>query len=804
MYRLISKILVVFCIAALHLSAQNNYQLTGKIKDAVTHAPVEFVNVVLFSASDSSMLNATATDVKGSFKLAGSARGKVFLKYSSVGYVESGSPVIQFEKGKAQTDLGEIVLTPVALKTTEVTVTSTRSNLESSIDKKVYNFDQDAMSKAGAVSDLLQNVPSVQLDIDGNVSLRGSGKVMIMINGKTSPLLKTNAGENLEQIPASAVDHVEVITNPSAKYKPDGTAGILNIVLKKNTLQDINGNVSVNAGNNSRYNSNILLNMHPGDFSLSAGYSLRKDVRGRINSDNRTIDSLGMMNQYSGSDNQTSRPLSHMVTASVEYSHGSANTFGLSGSYMHMNFDRYQRTIQQFSNPNGVLFSNYERIRTGDEIRPDFTANFFYTHLFDRPEHELKIEYKLDNGTEKQHNQYAGYYHIPQIDQPVLETLNASEGEKTQTVNLDYTNQASEDFRFEAGYEGEFANLFQYFDAEQFDPVVGRFIVDTTVTNSFEVPEYTHAAYGTAQYAAGPFSVLAGVRGEYASVNPHLMSKGIKISSTYTNIYPTLHLGYKLDNLTEVRINYSRRVNRPERDDLNPFSAYQDNRNIRTGNPYLKPEYINSYQAGIQFNFDEVTVIPTLYYQRTQNKITRATKQLNDTTLLSTMDNLSTSDALGLELVVSLELGNTFTSNLSLNGFYNQIDASNIGYSANKSTYTWAGSWNMNMHLWAQTMLQVNANFQARRLTPQGEMNPNYVVNMGLRQDVFDDKLTLTFTVSDLFNTLRRELLVNTPTLIQDQIARRDSHIFYVGASWHFGRPDKKQKEKALKYDNSL
>ena len=291
---------------------------------------------------------------------------------------------------------------------------------------------------------------------------------------------------------------------------------------------------------------------------------------------------------------------------------------------------------------------------------------------------------------------------------------------------------------------------------------------------------------------------------EESLIKANLVSMDSIISNNYFSLYPTLHLSYKLSDVTELQLNYSRRANRPEDDELNPFPEYQDPRNIRSGNPHLKPEFIHSVEFGFQWQNESFTFVPSIFYRNKYNGFTVVTSPLNDSTLLTTRQNLSKDQSAGVELVAVGGIGKIFNTNMSVNGFYEEIDASNLGYANNKSTITWSGNISCNLNFPTSTMVQLNSNYRSSRLTPQGKTSPTFVVNLGIRQDVFDDKLSLIFTWSDIFNTLKRETVLDTQWLHQISISRRNSQTLYLGVTYHLGNNNKKSKEKALQYDNSL
>jgi outer membrane receptor protein involved in Fe transport len=295
---------------------------------------------------------------------------------------------------------------------------------------------------------------------------------------------------------------------------------------------------------------------------------------------------------------------------------------------------------------------------------------------------------------------------------------------------------------------------------------------------------------------------MAGLRLEQATLKPQLVSLDSTITNKYFNLFPTLHMQYELSKLASLQLNYSKRVHRPHDDDLNPFPEYQDPRNIRSGNPNLLPEYIHSLELGCQLQFENISFIPGIFYRYTTNRFTQITTQFNDSVLLTTETNLNSDKSGGLELVVAGSIANFLSTQLSLNGFYDQIDASNLGYNLKSSAYSWTGTFSFNFNITKTTMFQVNTNYRSLRLTPQGEIGPSYGINCGLRQDLFNEKISLVLTVSDIFNTQKQNTTLNTPLLNDYSTRQRDGQIMYLGVTYHFGKSDKK-KDK-MEYDDNL
>jgi outer membrane receptor protein involved in Fe transport len=701
-------------------------------------------------------------------------------------------------------DLGRLRLIATEVSLEEVVVTAEKPLYSASIDRKVYNVDRDLASKAGSASELLQNVPSVQVDIEGTVSLRGSANVLIMVNGKTSPLMNKNSATVLQQMPASTIDRIEVITNPSAKYKPDGTAGILNIVLKKNTSFGLNGNIASNAGNDDRYNGTLRLNYNPGPVNLFGSYGVRRDRRNRVNTDARVQnDSIAGLTYYNETMNSFAHPLSHSLSGGAEIRLGEKDQCGLSGDYFYNVFTRTESADKLLETIDHVPASLYNRSRYDDEFEKEYSATAFFEHAFPEEDHSMRVEFTASRAPEQEDNRYTNLYVLPVQATGYDNTLIRNSDDSRQ-LSLEYTRPMGDEASLEAGYRGEFSSGDRDYGVTFFDPGAQTFVTDISKTNRFLYDQSIHALYATYKRSFGLFGLMAGLRAEQASVSANLVTTNVMFSNTYFSLFPTLHLSYKLSPTSELQLSYSRRTNRPDGEELNPFPEYRDPRNVSAGNPKLLPEYIHSFELGCQYQEEGISVLPAFFFRSSSNKFTTVTQALNDTTLLTTRQNLSSDRSGGVELVVSVTIGRLLTLHGSTYAFLNQIDASNLGYDAKKSITTWSGNITCDLNLSPSTRLQVNSVYNSSRLTAQGEYSPSYAVNTGLRHELLDGSLTLLVTIADLFKTMRREYALSTPELMQTVVNKRDSRIVYFGFTYRFGTQAKKSKEEQLRYEEGL
>jgi outer membrane receptor protein involved in Fe transport len=775
--------------------------VTGFVIDKSSGQPVEFATVQLLRQYDSSAINTTVTDKKGRFIFNSLVSGNFIIRVSFIGY-ENNSIILTVNQQKQ--NVGNIEITTIAKKLSEVVVTGRKSLLNTNIDRKVYNVSGDIMAQSGSASDILKNIPSVEVDIDGQVLLRGSAGVMILINGKMSLLMGKSKADVLQQLPANSIERIEVITNPSAKYRPDGTSGIINIVLKKNIKYGWNGSLVTNAGNKDRYNSGINFNYRQSKWSFFSNYNFRQDSRLRTGSINREyFDSSGKtVSYYSENNTSPTRPSSNFITLGVDYTPNEYNSFGISGNYFRRKLTKNDVSQRLFYDKNYLLTEYFNRTKHDPEAEEEKDATVYWQHNFKEEDHEMRIAFNAATTHDRENNYNSNIYLLP-LKAALLDNIFINDKDNQQELTIEYIKPSGEDAKIEAGYEGLFNQLDLNYYGEYYDTVQRSFIKDIIKSNQFTYNGAIHAAYAVFKQSFKKFGFSAGLRAEQVFIHGNLITRDSLISNRYLKIYPTLHLSYKIKE-NELQLNYSKRVNRPDGDELNPFPEYIDPYNLQAGNPKLLPEITHAAELGYKLQNEKYSFVPGLYYRYTKNRFTEITVPVNDSVLLTTQQNLSIAKSSGLELIFSAKPANFLSINLSSNFFYTEIDASNIGYNDKKSIISMSASFNSAITLTKSTLWQLSCNYRSARLTPQGKSFENVVLNTGLRQEVFKKKVSLTLTVSDIFKSLRQKSEFNSIYLNQRSLGKRDSGVFYLGFSYRFGKIIKKSNEEKLQFDDSL
>jgi outer membrane receptor protein involved in Fe transport len=794
-------LLIAFFPAQLFSQTRAQGMISGKVIDSKSLAPVEYANIVLFDTLKNTMVTGTVTDSNGFFRLKEIPIGKYYLEYSFIGYAKQKTAAFTIGSKKTRYDFGEMKLSPSAVNMEEVNITAEKSMMISKIDRKVFNVQKDIMAQTGTVTDMLQTIPSVSVDVDGNISLRGSESVTILINGRPSVMAGV---ANLNQMPASLVEKIEVITNPSAKYRPDGTGGIINIILKKERKAGFNGILGANAGNHSRFNTNLQLNYNKGKVNLFGSYGFRQDYRLRMSElSSQTIDTTSHTSLYlTQSSHGTVKMLSHLAQLGADWNISSKDVAGISGTYNYRKMERNDNTDNLYQDTDLQPSEEFTRTLDGTETENSAGMKAYYEHDFNREEeHQLRLDLEYQGDKEKEDDYWTNVYQLPEYPVGKDHTL-GDNSQKEITFTAGYNRPLWKDLRLETGYESITDLTDQDQNVYHMFPDSSIWVPDPGQGNSFYGNQSVLALYAIASYKWKKFSVMAGLRAEEAFLDLEFRSLDTISKSTYFGLYPTLHMGITSGD-HEWQLNYSKRINRPDVDEMNPVPEYRDPRNIYVGNPDLKPEVIHSFELGYSYQPKSLTLVPTLFYRYKVNGFTRVAYTQNDTVLVITIDNLASDQSAGIDFSGAWKIGKVASLNFSASAFYNEIDASNIGYSSNKGAFSWNSKINASFYITKTTLFQVNTQYRSKALTPQGYRLPTWVMNLGFRQDFWKKKISFIATVSDLFDTQAWKMSVDTPVLIGETTRRRDARVIYGGFVFNFGTNGKKSKDPKFEYDNA-
>lgn len=670
----------------------------------------------------------------------------------------------------------------------DVIVSGQRPAAQSSIDRKTYQISHDLQSASGSASDVLRNLPAVDVDAQGNVSLRGDPNVQILIDGKTSTTLSTiNRADTLEQFPANTIDHIEVITNPSAQFKPDGSAGIINIVTRKNRKPGASGSVQASAGSDGRFNIGGKATWHSGPLTVTGNLNLRRDMRWRPFSDRRTeIDPV--TGQTTGSNQDSlfrGAKLSRIVGASVDYDLTASDRLSASGSYNQRTGNPRITQHNVVTDASGAVISDYDRTGGGDERENHSEVSAKYRHSFSQTGREFTLDLRRGESIEDEIRRFTNVYRLPaglvQIDQQ-----HPHPDELEREATAEYA-QPLWGGKLLAGYDLQRNDDDYRNHGDLIDPVTGVATTDPSRSNRFVYGQTVHAWYATYDRSlAKSLTAILGLRLEQAIISTNQVDLGLRSRTSYFRAYPTFHLQYDLSAGQDVKLSYSHRVVRPDPEDLNPYPAFSDSLNLRAGNPNLKPQETHSFEAGYHYEANGLSLEATLFLRKTWNGFTDVSRFISPTVLLTTKENLGRSTAGGVDFSGSGKLSHTISYRLS--GTFNRttIDASNLGFAGTRSAFGFTGKAGMDFQLARPDLVQVSTTYTGRRLTPQGYRLPAFTANIGYRHR-FASGLTAVLSVADIFNTQRERILIDGAVLRENSIRRNTRRAATLALSLPFG-----------------
>lgn len=767
-------------------------KVVGCVKGKNTQMPVEFATIQLHDAATGRMAAGATADSTGTFAIGGVAQGRYYVVCSFVGFTPLTTKPFSVSSSPA-TDIGTLWMDDEGQQLGEVVVAGRKPTFVAQLDRKVYDVGSDVMSSAGSVADLMQNIPTVDVDIDGNVSLRGNDNVTVLVNGKPSAMMGAKTrGDALNQMPAGTIERIEVITNPSARFKPDGVSGIINIVLKQNANAGTGATLTANAGSHGRYNAGASLNWGLGRTSIFGGYAFRRDRYDRTTTDRRSSADSNILQETYG----LGRPTSHTFRLGMDSRLTDNDELQLSGSYNRRRFRRNEQVTSQTTDMWQQVTDSYHRLRDALAYENMWEAAMHYAHTYGK-DNEWGVDYTYSAESEDEMNRYST-------------TRNNAMSRNNEGVwNANYLHTATlhlthhmGSVKIMAGYEMEHLRTEQDYRLYCWDG--SAFVYDGGNSSSFVHWRLLNTLYATAEMPLGRWKLMAGLRGELAHVDNRLLSLNESASQHYANLLPTLHASWQIDAHNEWLTSYSMRVNRPDGEDMNPFTERINPLSLQSGNPDLKPEKAHSIETGWMWHDDYGTSLTaTLYYRYLTNEITEVSRYVDNGVLLTTKANMDASQSAGMEVVWSQNVGRWLSFNLNANGYYNEINAQKLGYGRHKGAFSWSALLGANITPVKHATLQVNARYRSPRLVPQGKRDADCRINLGAKYEIPGIGLSILGSVTDLFDTYRKSYTLDTPQLKQKVERRRNPRIIYLGVSYQIGANKKHSKAKP-EYDDSL
>lgn len=751
---LIYILLLLSCtyLAAQPLSVNGDQTvIIGTVMDESTNKPLDYSSVSLYSEGAAELINGSITGEDGKFKFQ-VAPGNYVLKIQFISYTTKVIN-LNIRPGEGSRKLGNISLSLDSKQLEEVVVTSEKDQFEFSLDKRTFNVNENVSNLGRNASEILDNIPSVTVDIEGNVSLRGNDNVNIMIDGKPSGMAGISSQDALQALQGNMIEKIEVITNPSARYDAEGTAGIINIVLKKDAKQGINGSFGLNVGHPTLFSPNANVNYRSGKFNFFASAALRSSrYQGYGTSFSTYYDEDSTFS--TDRDRRHDRGgLSQNFRLGADYYFNDLNKLTIAGIFNNANDENNTRLLFHDIVDERVIRTT-ERIDHEKEMENLTEISFNYEKTFDQKDRSLVFygQYRDNSEIEASNIEQTSI-----SEDPLNQTVRNDEGENTKLLQLDYIHPLSENSKFEAGLRTSFRDIKNNYVINQLDGdqwnTLPRF------TNNFNYLENIYAGYLIYGNKLAQFSYQLGIRVEATDIKTILESADLDSTSSksYVNSFPSLHLTYEMGKDQNVQLSYSRRLRRPGFRHLNPISSYSDNRNFRVGNPDLDPELTDAYEMGYLKNWAKSSFYGGVYYNHTESEIERlsfaSTFENEEGVIYSRLYNLATEDAYGFEFNISKD----FTEWWSMTGnfnFYRRITSGEAeGESFDADAQSYSGRLNTKINLPKDFDFQTNINYRGPRNTTQGRRLGFYTVDLGITRDFLDNNGTVTASVQDLFNS---------------------------------------------------
>jgi len=736
------------------------YMVSGTVFDAQASIPLQYATVALLSAPDSSIVNGVITDSQGNFSIRADQPGSYVLSIDFIGYA-SYYTGITLTAEQPRADLGTIQLQNASLDIGEVTIETNNRSIEYKIDRKVVHVADQYTALSGTAVDVLKNVPSIDVDIEDNVSIRGNSNFTVLIDGRPSVL---QGSEALQQFPAGMIKDIEIITNPSAKFDPEGTGGIINIITEKRTLTGLSGLVHADVGLDDKYGGDFLLNYRTDklNYFLGGDYSNR-NYPGTVERRQETYD--GDTISYLNTDGNYNRGYNrYSGRAGVEWFPDDKNVISLSGTYGdRASLGSSTVSYEEWTNfaPEKTRYTNLEEWERSGNY---FSLNGEYTHNFNGDKPKNGTEHRLDVSL---------MYYMREGNEESLNFLLNSSGERsggqrsTETgpstgfeYRVNYEQPFTKAFNIEAGAQGrrgasnESNGLFFY------DPDTDEFAFQDQFSNDVTYMRNIHALYGLVKGEYRDFGYQLGLRGEYTFRDIRMEEQGA-FNIDRWDYFPTLHMSYSPGEKNQFMASYSRRIDRPRGWYLEPFITWSDAYNVRRGEPGLLPEYIDSYELSYQRELSETDFLSAeLYYRVTDNKIERIREIYRDNIMLSTFANVGTDYALGSEIMLSMEHFDWWESDFSGNFYNYRVNGEVAGEVLDRQQFTWSVEWNSIFKITETTRLQLYAEYDSREIEAQETESASFEFDAAIRQSFLENKLLLTLQVRDVFGTDQHESVI--------------------------------------------
>jgi len=774
--------------------------IKGFVYDAKNSKPVEYANVVLYRRRTNEQATGTITDSNGFFSLTDLQVGLYLLEIKFIGFKAFTIDSLRIRPNQIELDLGRIEITPDVLAMGSVEVLGEKPIIEFQIDKKVINVSKQFTSISGTAVDVLENVPSVSVDIEGNVSLRGSDSFTLLIDGRPSIL---DANDALQTIPASTIENIEIVTNPSAKYDPDGVAGIINVITKKHKQSGVTGLININAGNYGSYGGDFLLSWKRSHTNIYFGADYNKRIMpGSMHSESWTSINNDTSYINAGGNVEWGGP-SGGFRGGIDIDLTPADLLRFSVRYgsRHRNRD-FERDYKQWSSQDDstTYYTSISNFSRGGDY---YSINLDYRHTFPKEGHEISSQINFDKreGDEESLNEL-----LDELGSKTSGQISTESGPRTRSeFKVDYVLPVNEDDRIEAGYQSRYMLSDDKNSMSNWNAQSNTYVLQDSFSHTTDYTDLIQSSYLIYAGNVSSLEFQVGLRGEYTYRLIKLIGEDEEFTIDRWNIYPTFHTSYQMSNGQQLMASYTRRIYRARGWQLEPFLTWMDAYNVRRGNPGLKPQYIDSYEAGYQKTIGKSLLSLEAYYRVTHNKVERIRTVYEKDIFLMTFENVGQDYALGTELMLALFPTKWWNLNIMGNIYDYRVEGNLYGQSFDEGSFNWSTRVNNTFRLGRSTRIQLSGIYRSPSVNAQGRTEGNFFTNAAIKQDFYDRKLSATIQLMDIFGTGRREFTSEGPGFYSNFEMQRATRMISLTLTYNINNykndRDRKNGENDMDFD---
>lgn len=770
-----------------------NGEVRGSVVDAAAGAPIGRASVTIRAKAGNTLIAGAIATPDGTFRVVGLRPGAYTARITYLGYAPHVAEV-SITAAAPVADLGKVSLARRAATLESMAIVEDRETVQIEADRNAYRAKDVAPAAANA-SEVLDAVPSVQVDGDGKVSLRGNENVAVQINGRPSPLRGAQLASYLKGLPANIVDRVEVIPNPSARHDPEGMAGIINIQLKENVDLGLSGGLNAGLSRTDRYNVSGNVGYQEGPLTLFGSAGVNRDSRAvRGINDRERLDALSAPVSYTEQDiDGANRFNGRNVSANVDYKLTARDLLSNAMSFSHRTADNSSTSAYTELSGAREETGRYNRLRGVDEMGMSFDWTTALKRTFEARKHEITGEVRFTRHRDEDHNvlwrqapdDATGESRV----EGQLDDINTVQ--KHYTAQLDYLRTLAGRTRLETGWKGVARALDRQFLLQK-DPLGDGNWTRSPLSNDFTFDENVQAVYGVLSHGAGKFDLQGGLRGEFASRDFGLAEPATNYPYAYRSLFPSAAAMYALSDATQLKASYSRRIRRPGTQELNPFPSFFDIQNVFLGNPNLNPEYTDAVELGLTRTMKLGSVQLSPFYRQTKDVIRvivdpEAIVDGREVTTVS-FSNLATSNSWGTDLNGNLRLGQKFNGFASFN-VYKMVTDGGSASSLSSNAVTWSSRVNASSQVTPMLMLQGSYFYRAPVKIERGEFSATSMTNLSIRRKIDGDNSSLTLRVVDPFQTMKFRIRASDGNVVQLTERRMGGRMAFLTYQYTYGKP---------------